>query len=156
MIGFIFYNYILYNEVLPKFYQILSENIVFFVRGLILENVGTSELVYFIYIFLIMLFVLLSNLIGLIPFAFTITSHLAVTFILAYISFFGLNLIGFLAHGFAFFSLFLPNGAPLMIAPFLVVIEIISYIARVFSLSIRLFANMMSGHTLLKILSSFS
>lgn len=156
IVNIIFYNYICYNEILPKSYQIINENFLFTLRNLISENLGSSDMVYFIYIYLIMLFILLSNFIGLIPFAFTITSHLAVTFVIAYISFFGLNLIGIIMHGFEFFSLFLPSGAPLLIAPFLVLIEIISYIARVFSLSIRLFANMMSGHTLLKILSSFS
>lgn len=155
IVNIIFYNYICYNEILPQVYQIINENFIFGVRNLLVENVGASDMVYFIYLFVIMVFVLLSNFIGLVPFAFTVTSHLAVTFCIAYISFFGLNLIGILLHGFEFFSLFLPNGAPLLIAPFLIIIEIISYIARVFSLSIRLFANMMSGHTLLKILSSF-
>jgi len=156
LVNIVFYNYICYNEVLPQVYQIINENFILTVRSLLVENLGSADLVYFIYLFAIMVIILLSNFIGLVPFAFTVTSHLAITFAIAYISFFGLNVIGVLLHGTEFFSLFLPNGAPLMIAPFLVIIEIISYIARVFSLSIRLFANMMSGHTLLKILSSFS
>jgi len=96
------------------------------------------------------------NLVGMIPFAFTVTSHIIVTFTLSFTLFVGINLRAVIDKQFGFFSLFLPSGAPIVIAPFLVVIELISYIARVFSLAIRLFANMMAGHTLLKILIGFS
>lgn len=89
------------------------------------------------------------------PYLFTITSHLILTLSLSFAFFFGINIVGIRKFGFNFFGLFLPTGAPLIIAPFLIIIEIISYIARLFSLAIRLFANMMSGHTLLNILAGF-
>mmetsp|Transcript_29092 Transcript_29092/g.61125 ORF Transcript_29092/g.61125 Transcript_29092/m.61125 type:complete len:93 (+) Transcript_29092:340-618(+) len=91
-----------------------------------------------------------------IPYAFTTTSHIVVTFTLALSFFFAINFIGFSLHGFALFSLFLPPGAPLIMSPLLVFIEVVSYSFRVVSLSLRLFANMMSGHCLLKILAGFS
>ena len=94
--------------------------------------------------------------IGMVPYSFTITSSFTVTLYLSLGFFIGVNLIGLLMHGSGMLNLFLPGGAPLPIMPFLVLIEILSYVARVFSLSIRLFANMMSGHTLLKILAGFS
>lgn len=79
------------------------------------------------------------------PYSLTITSHIFVTFSLAFTLFIGINIIAFRTHKFAFFGFFLPNGAPLIMAPFFIIIEIMSYLSRVFSLSIRLFANMMSG-----------
>jgi len=91
-----------------------------------------------------------------IPFSFTVTSHIAVTLALAITAFFGINFIGFKTHGLHLFSLFLPPGAPLALAPLLVVIELVSYCFRVISLALRLFANMMSGHCLLKILAGFA
>jgi len=97
-----------------------------------------------------------ANLIGMIPFTFTITSHIIVTFCLSFCLFVGINIRSVIDKQVSFFALFLPSGAPLLIAPFLVLIELISYIARVFSLAIRLFANMMAGHSLLKILIGFS
>ena len=95
------------------------------------------------------------NLLGMVPYTFTVTSHLIVTFSFALGLFIYINLLGFLKNGLLFFVLFLPSGAPLALSPFLIIIELISYIARVFSLSIRLFANLMAGHTLLKILAEF-
>lgn len=91
-----------------------------------------------------------------VPFTYTNTSHFLFTFTIAISSFCFLNYIGIRKNGLLFLNLFLPNGTPFPIIPFLILIEIISYIARVFSLPIRLFANLMSGHTLLKILSGFS
>jgi ATP synthase subunit 6 len=91
-----------------------------------------------------------------IPYSFTITSHLAITFYLSLSAFIGINIIAIKKNNIAVFNLFLPKGVPIFIIPALVLIELVSYIARVFSLAIRLFANMMSGHTLLKILAGFS
>ena len=90
-----------------------------------------------------------------IPFSFTVTSHIVVTLGLATMAFFGINVIGVKTHGFHMMSLFLPSGAPLALAPLLVMIELVSYLARVLSLSIRLFANMVAGHSLLKIIVTF-
>jgi len=91
-----------------------------------------------------------------IPYSFTVTSHLIVTFTSALAIFVGMNILGMLKHKKHFLSLFFPPGAPIGLAPLLVFIEFVSYIFRVLSLSIRLFANLMSGHTLLKILATFS
>jgi F-type H+-transporting ATPase subunit a len=110
---------------------------------------------YLFFVFSVFCLVLFSNLFGLIPYTYTTTSHILFTFLLAFCAFSLINYVGIRKQGFNFFALFLPTGAPLAIAPFLMIIEIISYTARVFSLSIRLFANLMSGHTLLKILAGF-
>jgi ATP synthase subunit 6 len=122
---------------------------------LIVENVGIKYVKYISLIFFLFLFLFLSNILGMIPYSFTVTSQFIFTFALALIFFFGATYIGLVKHRLRFFGLFLPDGAPLAIMPFIITIEIISYIARVFSLSIRLFANMMAGHTLLNILAWF-
>lgn len=96
-----------------------------------------------------------SNLLGLIPFGLTLTSFLLITFFFSAISFFSSLAIAVYTHGFSFFAAFIPSGTPMALKSSLVVIEFISYIARLFSLAIRLFANMMSGHSLLKILTGF-
>ena len=93
---------------------------------------------------------------GMIPFSFTVTSHIVVTLGLAIMAFFAINVIGIKTHGFHMLSLFLPSGAPIALAPLLVMIELVSYIFRAISLGVRLFANMMAGHTLVKILSGFA
>ena len=106
--------------------------------------------------FTLFTFILISNLIGLVPYSFTSTSHLIVTFFLAAMTFIGINIIGGQTHGVHFFSLFFPPGSPLGLAPLLIPIEIVSYIFRPISLSVRLFANMMAGHTLLKVIGGFA
>jgi ATP synthase subunit 6 len=130
-------------------------SLVQFVAGLIYSNLGKYGEKYFSFLLTIFLFILFSNLVGMIPYAFTITSHIIVTISLSFIGFLGLNIIGFEKHKLHFFDLFLPKGCPAIMSPFLIIIELISYIARLFSLAIRLFANMMAGHSLLKILSNF-
>lgn len=110
----------------------------------------------FVLIFYILgTYILVSNVFGMIPGVMTITSHLILTLFLSLSFFVGNNLIGLLRHKEQYFGLFLPEGVPLAIVPFLILIEVVSYFSRVFSLAIRLFANMMSGHILLKILISF-
>jgi len=98
----------------------------------------------------------LSNLIGMIPYSFTITSHLIITFLLSLTIYIGFNLIGIKKHKLNFLKILLPSGANILLVPILVPIELISYIFRVVSLPVRLFANMMSGHTLLKVIAGFS
>lgn len=142
--------------IIPSRIQNCVELFFNFVSIIAVENIKIKKQVYLPLVFLVFYFILFLNLIGMVPYSFTVTSHLSVTFSLAFCLFFGLNFIGIRKHGLAFFGLFLPNGTPALIVPFLVIIEFISYIARVFSLSIRLFANMMSGHTLLKILAGFA
>jgi len=107
-------------------------------------------------LFYLFITIFLSNLIGLIPYSFTPTSSFIMTFFLALGHFIGINFIAATQTRWETVNFFLPSGIPTVGAPFLVLIEFISYVARVFSLSTRLFANMMSGHALLKILASFS
>jgi ATP synthase subunit 6 len=107
-------------------------------------------------LFTIFTFIFFCNLMGMIPFSFTVTSHIVVTLGLAMTAFIAINIIGIKTHGFHMMSLFLPSGAPIALAPLLVMIELVSYSFRVVSLALRLFANMMSGHCLLKILAGFA
>lgn len=141
---------------IPRRYQYILEQPVMFIKGLIESNIGSFYLKYIFFVFTLFLLILFSNLLGMIPYSFTVTSHLIFTFFLSCMCFFGINYIGLRKHGLHFLGLFLPSGSPVMLAPLLVFIELISYFARVFSLAIRLFANLMSGHTLLKILSEFA
>jgi ATP synthase subunit 6 len=127
-----------------------------FVLSLINENIKQGGLAYFPLIFTVFVFLLSCNLMGMIPYSFTVTSHIVVTFGLALGIFIGVNIIGAKIHGIHFFSLFLPSGVPLIMAPFLVLVELIGYSFRVVSIALRLFANMMAGHSLLKILAGFA
>jgi ATP synthase subunit 6 len=124
--------------------------------NIVSENIKKDGDKYFPILFTIFFFIVCCNFLGMIPFGFTVTSHIVVTFSLALIMFVGINVIGIKTHGLHMLSLFLPAGAPLIMAPLLVFIEVVSYSFRVVSLSLRLFANMMSGHCLLKILAGFA
>jgi ATP synthase subunit 6 len=143
-----------HNKVFTPF-LIVFNNYYSFVITIIRENFIKKGFFFFPYLFLLMSFLLVANLLGMIPYSFALTSHFAITLFLSFLTFFCGVALGFQKHGVHFFSLFLPNGAPFLLAPFLIAVEIISYVARLFSLAIRLFANIMSGHTLLKILAGF-
>nr|SAI76015.1 ATP synthase F0 subunit 6 [Botryococcus braunii Showa] len=140
---------------IPSRWQSIVEMIVQFVASLVDEQIGKSGRVYFPLILTLFLFLLGANLVGMVPYSFTATSHLVVTFALSLTLFIGITLVGFQKHGLHFFSFLLPKGAPLQLAPLLVVLELVSYCFRAVSLGVRLFANMMAGHTLVKIISSF-
>lgn len=158
-LGFIFFwlNLSFYkNSLIPNNWQIVKESVYSITVSMVKDNIGKKGEVYFPFFFTLHLILLSCNLFGMIPYSFTITSHIAFTFSLALSIFIGINIIGLQLHGLKFFSLFLPRGVPLIIVPLLITIEFISYIIRVFTLSIRLFANMTSGHTLLKIIAGFS
>jgi F-type H+-transporting ATPase subunit a len=144
------------GRLVPTRWQSFLEMIYEFIANLVEEQVGEKGKKYFPFIFSLFTFLLFSNLIGMIPYSFTTTSHLLITFSLSVSVFIGVTLIGFQIHGLHFFSFLLPPGAPLGLAPFLVVIELVSYSFRAISLGVRLFANMMAGHTLVKILSGFA
>jgi ATP synthase subunit 6 len=148
-------NLYLTNKILPNRYQYILEQLYLFIKNLIENNINKKALKFFPFIFTLFFVIILSNFFGMVPYSFTITSHLIFTLFLSFLTFFGINFLGLQLHGLHFFSLFLPAGAPFILAPFLIFIELLSYVARVFSLAIRLFANLMSGHTLLKILSEF-
>ena len=139
----------------PSRWQIVSETFYETITNMLYDNLGTKGQQYFPFVFILFLFVLLSNLIGLIPYSFTITSHLIVTFALALMVFVGVNIICIKEHGLHMVSLFLPPGTSLGLALLLVPIEFVSYMFKPISLGVRLFANMMAGHVLLKILAGF-
>jgi len=118
-------------------------------------SIGPEGRRFFPFIFTLFFFVLMGNLLGLLPFSFTYTSHIAVTFGLALMVFILVTVVAVSIHGLHFFSYFFPEGAPKLLAPLIVPIEIISYLSRVVSLSIRLFANMMAGHVMLDVFATF-
>lgn len=131
-------------------------NILFdFIKNILKNNLNIKTHILLPFLFFNFLFILFSNLIGMVPYSFTVTSHFTVTFFLSLSFFVGLNIIGVLYNGVKFINLFLPQSTPLLLSPLLFVLEFISYSVRVFSLAIRLFANMTAGHALMKILSSF-
>jgi F-type H+-transporting ATPase subunit a len=122
-----------------------------FVANMVKENAGKGSQAYFPFIFTLFMFILFGNLLGMIPYSYTFTSQIAVTFTLAAIIFLGVTIIAILKHGFKFFTYFFPSGVPIGLAPLLIPIEIISYFIRPISLSVRLFANMLAGHTMMKV-----
>jgi ATP synthase subunit 6 len=119
------------------------------------DAVSVKKYSFILLFYITFIFIFLSNILGMLPYSMTITSHLVLTLYFSLAFFIGSNIIGICYHKQAFFVLFLPEGVPLPIVPFLILIEYVSYISRIFSLAIRLFANMLSGHILLKILISF-
>jgi len=127
-----------------------------FIYFLIEEQIGTKGYKYFNFIFTLFMFILCCNLLGMIPYSFTATSHIVITFGLSMAIFIGVTIIGFVHHGLHFFYLFVPAGVPAGLLPLIVGIEFISYLTRGLSLGIRLTANMFAGHTLLKIISTFA
>ena len=139
----------------PRFQQIF-ESIFNITIELTYSSIGKSGKNFISLIFVVFFFILLCNLIGMIPYSFTITSHLIITFTLAFTIYIGFNLIGIKKHKLNFLNLLLPSGASIALVPILVPIELVSYIFRVISLPVRLFANMMAGHTLLKVIAGFA
>lgn len=130
--------------------------IYFLILNMLKNIVGEESEKYFPFFLMIFTTVLVSNLIGLIPYSFTVTSHLIITFYFALICFVGINYIGLKKQKQNLLCLFLPSGTSFALIPFLIIIEFISYIFRVISLAVRLFANMMAGHTLLKVIAGFA
>ena len=143
------------GTLVPGPWQSFLEMVYEFVTSLVREQIGPKGTKYFPVIFTLFTFILFSNLIGMVPYSFTTTSHFVVTFTLSFVIFIAVTIIGFQIHGLHFFSFLLPPGAPLVLAPFLVVIELVSYCFRGISLGVRLFANMMAGHTMMKVFGGF-
>jgi F-type H+-transporting ATPase subunit a len=143
------------NSLLPNKLQLLAELSYTFVSKMIGDTAGSKARPYFAFIFSLFMFVLFCNMFGMIPYTFTVTSHIIVTFMLAAFIFRGVTIIGFIKHGFGYLKLFVPSGVPAVLLPLIVVIEIISYLSRPISLSVRLFANMMAGHTMMKVFGGF-
>jgi len=143
------------KTIIPDKIQLLTELSYTFVSKMISDTAGSKAKPYFGLIFSLFMFVLFCNMLGMIPYSFTVTSHIIVTFVLATFVFIGVTIIGFLKHGLGYLKLFVPSGVPALLLPLIVVIEIISYLSRPVSLSVRLFANMMAGHTMLKVFGGF-
>lgn len=143
------------RALVPGRWQSMAEVSYEFIAGLVRDNVGTEGKQYFPFIFTLFMFILFCNLLGMFPFAFTVTGQIIVTFALAGVVFIGVTIIGFARNGLGFLHLFCPSGVPILVMPLLIPIEIISYFVRPVSLSVRLFLNMMVGHTMLKVFASF-
>jgi F-type H+-transporting ATPase subunit a len=143
------------QAIVPGRWQSLCEGMYDFVSGLLKENVGNEGRPYFPFIFSLFMFILFSNVFGLLPGAFTVTSHIIVTAAMALFVFFGVTIIGIARHGLHFFTYFVPQGAPLWLVPVMIPIEILSYFIRPLSLSVRLFANMVAGHVMLAVIGGF-
>jgi ATP synthase subunit 6 len=152
-----FFGLALHNmRLVPYNLQIFVEQIYNFVFGLVKQQINVSGYPYFPIIFTLFLFILVSNLVGMSLYSFTLTSHVTVAFTLSFSFFLSIIIVGILIQKAKFVDTFIPAGAPKILKPFLIVVEIISYFSRPFSLGIRLFANMMAGHTLLAILANFT
>lgn len=143
------------SAMVPGRWQSMAELSYVFIANLIRDTVGTEGAKYFPFIFSLFMFILFGNLLGLIPGSFTFTSHIIVTLCMAMFVFLMVTLVGLAKHGLHFFSFFVPSGAPVALYPLMIPIEIISYLSRPVSLSVRLFANMMAGHTMLKVFAGF-
>ena len=143
------------RSIVPSRLQLISELSYNFITQLLKDTVGSEGRKYFPFVFTIFMFVLIGNMLGMIPYSFTFTSHIIVTFALATIVFIGVTVLGFVKHGLHFFSFFVIPGLPWYMLPLLIPIEVISYLSRPISLSVRLFANMLAGHTLLKVFAGF-
>jgi F-type H+-transporting ATPase subunit a len=143
------------GAIVPGRFQSVAEFLYEFIAGIIRETIGTAGRRYFPIIFTLFLFILIGNMLGMVPYSFTFTSHIVVTFVMALIVFIGVTILGFARHGLHFFSFFVPPGAPVWMWPLLIPIEVISYLSRPISLSVRLFANMLAGHMILKVIAGF-
>lgn len=143
------------RAMVPGRWQCAAEATYEFVASLFRETVGTEGRRYFPFVFTLFMFIVIGNLLGMVPYSFTFTSHIIVTFAMAAVVFVGVTILGFVKHGAHFLSFFVPPGAPVWMLPLLIPIEVISYLSRPVSLSVRLFANMLAGHTLLKVIAGF-
>jgi F-type H+-transporting ATPase subunit a len=143
------------RSIVPGRLQSLVEMSYEFVAGTVRTSAGEDGMRFFPLVFSLFFFVLVLNLIGLVPYAFTVTSHIIVTFALAMVVILTVVVYGFAKHGTHFFQLFVPSGVPIYILPLVAAIEVISFLSRPISLSVRLFANMLAGHIALKIFAAF-
>ncbi|MGF7159730.1 F-type H+-transporting ATPase subunit a [Rhodoligotrophos appendicifer] len=142
-------------RLIPGRMQSIAEIAYEFVANMMRDTIGEGGRPYFPFVFTLFIFILISNMLGMIPYSFTVTSHLIVTFALALMVFVAATLVGFAKHGVGYLKIFVPSGVPTVLLPLLVVIEVISYFTRPISLSVRLFANMLAGHTMLKVFGAF-
>ena len=143
------------GALIPGRWQSMAELSYEFVANLLRDTVGAEGRHYFPFVFTLFMFILFGNMLGMIPYSFTFTSHIIVTFAMALVVFFGVTILGFVKHGFHFVSFFVPPGVSVLLWPLMIPIEIISYLSRPISLSVRLFANLTAGHTMLKVFAGF-
>ena len=143
------------KKIIPNKLQLIAEMSYTFVAKMISDTAGSKARPYFPFIFSLFMFVLFCNMVGMLPYSFTVTSHIIVTLIKALFIFIAVTIIGFIKHGVKYLSIFVPSGVPAVLLPLITIIEIISYLSRPVSLSVRLFANMMAGHTMLKVFGGF-
>ena len=145
------------NKIIPNNWSISQESIYATVHGIVVSQINpTKGQIYFPFIYTLFVFILVNNLVGLVPYSFATTSHFTLTFSISFTVVLGATFLGFQRHGLKFFSLFVPSGCPLALLPLLVLIEFVSYLSRNVSLGLRLAANILSGHMLLSILSGFT
>jgi len=144
------------RALVPGRWQSLAEMSYEFVADMVETNVGHGGREFFPFVFTLFMFILFANFLGMIPYSYTVTSQIVVTFALAAVVFIGVTIIGIVRHGFRFLRLFVPQGVPLVLLLLLVPIELLSYFIRPFTLAIRLFANMLAGHTMLAIFAGFA
>ena len=143
------------QSLVPGRVQSVAELSYEYIENMVRENLGDEGMKFFPWIFSLFTFILVLNLMGMLPYSFTVTSHIIVTFGLAAMVWLIVTVLGFARHGFGFLKLFLPSGLPWWLVPVIVPIELISYFIRPISHSVRLFANMMAGHTMLKVFAGF-
>ena len=145
------------NKIIPNNWSISQESLYATVHGIVVSQINpTKGQIYFPFIYTLFVFILVNNLVGLVPYSFATTSHFILTFSISFTVVLGATILGFQKHGLKFFSLFVPSGCPLALLPLLVLIEFVSYLSRNVSLGLRLAANILSGHMLLSILSGFT
>ncbi|MCC8417751.1 MAG: F0F1 ATP synthase subunit A [Rickettsia endosymbiont of Bryobia graminum] len=144
------------QQLVPSRLQASAEILYNMITSMLDQNVGEKGRKFTPIIFSLFIFILLCNLLGMLPYGFTVTSHIVITFSLAIIVFLFITIVGFVNHGLHFLSLFLPQGVPLWLAPVMIILELFAYLARPISLSLRLAANMVAGHILLKVMAGFA
>lgn len=144
------------QAMVPSRLQMVGESLYGFISNLISDNIGGNAKQYFPLVFTVFMMVLVGNMLGMVPYSFTYTSHLAVTGGLALMVFFTVLIMGIARHGLHFFQLFVPPGVPLWLIWLVILIEIVSFISRPITLSVRLFANMVAGHVLMKVIAGFA
>ena len=146
-----------YNKVIANSWSVGQESIYATIHSIVINQINANRgQIYFPFIYALFTFILINNLVGMVPYSFASTSHFILTFFISFTVVIGATILGFQKHGLKFFSLFVPSGCPLGLLPLLVLIEFISYLARNVSLGLRLAANILSGHMLLNILSGFA
>ncbi len=143
------------SSLIPSRLQIVREMFYGLITNMVKDTAGDEAKKYIPFIFTLFIFILVCNSLGMFPYAFTVTSHIAVTFAMAAFIFVSVTVIGFARHGFHYLSLFLPSGTPIFMAPLMIFTEIFAYFVRPVSLSLRLAANMTAGHIVLKVIASF-